>query len=81
MPKGTKENFKAQGSYSDGASRDITDIVVWSSSADTVAAVSNASGQKGQVTALAVGSAEVIAEREGVKSYSRKNWYWRGQVS
>jgi uncharacterized protein YjdB len=61
LPIGVKENYKAEGSYSDGASRDITGNVIWSSTADTVASVSNAAGEKGRVTALALGTARIAA--------------------
>lgn len=51
----------AVGTYSDGSTVDLTSSVVWSSTATTIAAVSNAGATAGTVTALAVGSAMIRA--------------------
>ncbi len=42
----------ATGNFSDGSSQDISDIVTWSSDNTAVAAVSNAEGSEGLVTAV-----------------------------
>lgn len=53
--------YAAEGHYSDGATRDLTTVVTWSSSAPDVAVVSNAPGSQGRATSLAVGIATVRA--------------------
>lgn len=60
-PRGT-QSLTATGSYSDGTTLDITQSVAWSSSADAVAAVSNAEGSRGLVTAIGPGSATITAK-------------------
>ena len=51
----------AIGTYSDGTMVDLTASVIWSSSATTIASVSNAAGTAGTVTGLAVGNATITA--------------------
>jgi uncharacterized protein YjdB len=63
---GGKQSFTAVGTYSDGSTSDLTLSVVWSSTTSTVASISNATDQKGQATALAVGSAQLQATLSGV---------------
>jgi hypothetical protein len=57
LPKGTSQQFKATGEFSNGTSRDLTSSVTWSSSAATTVSVSSS----GLAQALSVGSANVIA--------------------
>lgn len=61
LPLGTKVPLTAEGSYSDGSNVDVTRLVTWSSDTPSVAAVSNASGSQGEVTAGAVGTSGVHA--------------------
>jgi uncharacterized protein YjdB len=63
---GGKQSFTAVGTYSDGSTSDVTLSVVWSSTTSTVVSISNATDQKGQATALAVGSAQLQATLSGV---------------
>jgi trimeric autotransporter adhesin len=58
---GGQQAFTASGTYSDGSTADVTLSVVWSSTATTIVTISNASGQNGQATALAVGAAQIQA--------------------
>ena len=58
---GTTVQFTATGVYTDNSTRDLTGQVTWASSASTVAAVSNAAGSNGLVTAAGVGSTTVSA--------------------
>jgi len=58
---GGTSSFTAQGSYADGSTADLTDSVTWSSSDTTVLSLSNATGTRGQATALALGTANVQA--------------------
>jgi uncharacterized protein YjdB len=62
LPPGSTRAFTATGHYSDGSTADLTAGVQWSSSAPTVASVSNASGHQGQVTTLSAGGADIIAK-------------------
>jgi trimeric autotransporter adhesin len=63
---GAKQAFVATGTYSDNTTADVTISASWISSNANVASVSNAAGQKGQATAMAVGSAEVRATLGGI---------------
>jgi uncharacterized protein YjdB len=61
LPAGSSTALAAQGTYSDGSSVDVTNMVTWSSDSTGVASVSNATGSQGRVTAVAVGSSTVHA--------------------
>ena len=63
---GTTTQFKAQGTYSDLSTADLSDSVIWSTGTVAVASVSNAAGTRGLVTALAVGTSNVVASLSGV---------------
>lgn|GEM_PF-1454960 len=61
---GTSQKFKATGIYYNGTSyfhQDITEKVVWSSSSETVAKVSNAAGSAGTVKNRAAGTTTITA--------------------
>lgn len=58
---GTHSRFEATGQFSNNTSRDITSLVTWDSDNPAVAAISNASGQQGLLSALAQGSANITA--------------------
>ncbi len=61
IPLGTSVRFAATGTFSDGATRDVTAEVVWSSSAPAVVPVSNAAGSAGVAAAAGVGASEITA--------------------
>jgi len=61
MPAGLTQQLAATGTFSDGTTQDLTVQAAWSSSGAQVAAVSNAPGSAGQVTAVQAGSAVVTA--------------------
>ena len=61
IPLGTTEQFTATGTYSDNSTQNITTSVIWSSSAPSVATVSNAAGSIGQAVPAAVGSTTITA--------------------
>lgn len=65
IPRGTTKQFAAVGTYSDGSSQEITSLAAWSSSAPTVATVSNAAGSRGVATALEAGTTQVTATLDG----------------
>jgi hypothetical protein len=56
----------ATGLYSDGTSANLTALAAWNVSDDTLAAVSNAAGTRGQVVALLPGSVQITATVMGV---------------
>lgn len=61
IAKGTKQQFTATGSYTDGTTQNLTTVVAWSSSDTTVATISNAAGSYGLATSAATGNAKITA--------------------
>ena len=66
IAKGTTQQFTAMGSFSDGSTQNLTSQATWTSSAPTIATVSNAAGSKGLGTGVAVGTATISAALNGV---------------
>ncbi|NKF22838.1 beta strand repeat-containing protein [Solimonas marina] len=66
IASGTTTQLKATGTFSDGSTADETTAVTWASSDESVATVSNASGNQGLVTSVAVGSTTITASMSGV---------------
>jgi trimeric autotransporter adhesin len=62
---GGRQQLAATGTYTTGPDQDLTSSVTWLST-DAVATVSNATGSRGLLTAVAVGSAAVQAKFLGV---------------
>ncbi len=62
LANGTTRRLRADATWSDGVTADVTTQVSWTSTAPAIAAVSNASGSEGTVSALAVGAATVRAQ-------------------
>ena len=58
---GTSLAYSASGNYSDGTSRDLTNLASWSSSDPTIARVNRV----GLVSGLSLGSANIIASYDG----------------
>ncbi len=61
VPNGETQPFSATGHYSDGTTKDLTDVVTWSSSDTSVASVSNSVGSQGEVTGVGTGVATITA--------------------
>ena len=61
VAKGLITPFTASGTYSDNSTADLTNQVAWSSSAPSVATVSNTDGSRGVATGLTTGSATITA--------------------
>ncbi len=59
--KGTTQQFSATGIYSDSTTQDLTSTVVWSSSSNSVASISNASGSEGLASAADTGTVTITA--------------------
>jgi trimeric autotransporter adhesin len=68
IANGTNQQFTATGIYTDNSTQDLTTAAAWSSSATTVAGVSNAAGSNGLATALSPGSTTITATFGGVSS-------------
>ena len=60
--------FFAMGTYSDSTTRDLTASASWTSSAVSVASVSNTAGTKGSVTAYSAGTTVISASFLGIVS-------------
>lgn len=58
--------FQATGHFSDGSTDDITDSVMWKSSNENVAEISNASGSEGLAKTKAQGSTTISASMNNV---------------
>jgi uncharacterized protein YjdB len=65
LARGLGQLYTATGVYSDGTRRNITAEVTWSTVNPAVAAVSNATGSHGLLTAVAAGTTMVTASLEG----------------
>lgn len=55
------QQFTATGIFSDGSSKDLTASVTWSSSDQTIAAISNAAGSRGVATPVNAGTVTITA--------------------
>jgi trimeric autotransporter adhesin len=58
---GTTQQFTATGTYTDNSTRNLTASVTWSSSATTIASISNAAGSSGLATAAGIGTTSIGA--------------------
>jgi len=58
---GTTQQFTAVGTYSNNVEQDLTTAVTWSSSAPSVATISNANGSQGLVTSGLTGTSTITA--------------------
>ena len=67
IAQGVNRQFKAMGVYDDNSRSDLTDDVVWSTSDNTIAAITN-SGKKGLFEATQGGSVDVQASILGVSA-------------
>lgn len=65
VPLGLTQQFSANGVFSNGTVQDITSLVTWRSSNETIATIENAAGVEGKALGLAVGTTEISASLEG----------------
>lgn len=70
VARGLEQQFTAIGVYADNSTQNLTASAAWSSSAPSVAAISNAAGSNGLATALSQGSTTITASFAGVVSAS-----------
>jgi trimeric autotransporter adhesin len=61
IANGTGQQFAATGTYTDNSTQPLTASVTWSSSATSVAAISNAPGSNGLATSVSQGPATITA--------------------
>ena len=61
IPQTIRSGFTASGMFANGDVLDLTGIVAWTSSAPSIATVSNAAGSQGSATGVAPGSATISA--------------------
>jgi uncharacterized protein YjdB len=59
VPFGTTQQFTATGTYTDGSMQDLTQTGHWSSTAATVATISNATGTAGLATSVGTGTTTI----------------------
>lgn len=62
----TNEQLTATGTYSDGSTQDITNLVTWSSSDASVAFISSITPTNGLVTAISPGTATISASLDSI---------------
>jgi hypothetical protein len=65
---GTTQQFTATGTYTDGSTQNITTVVNWSSSAASVATVSNSAGTNGLASSLGAGQTTITATQGSVNN-------------
>jgi len=61
IARGTNQQFVATGIYTDATTQNLTSSVTWTSSAPTIATISNAAGLNGLATSLLVGITTITA--------------------
>ncbi|WP_115702700.1 beta strand repeat-containing protein [Legionella sainthelensi] len=61
IPAGTTQQYKATGVYSNLTTQDLTDVVVWNSSDEVFATISNAPGTSGLATGKQAGTTTISA--------------------
>jgi hypothetical protein len=66
VPVGATTTLAAQGTFSDGSMRDVTNEVTWATSDGSIATVANAPGTPGMVTGVKAGMVGVTATEAGV---------------
>ncbi|MCF6280627.1 MAG: Ig-like domain-containing protein [Candidatus Polarisedimenticolaceae bacterium] len=65
---GSTMSLQATANFSDSSTQDFTQFVTWSSSAEEIASISNKEGERGLVTGIAVGSAQLSAQFDGLSA-------------
>ena len=61
IAKGTGHQFTATGTFSDGTTQDITNIVTWTTTDETIGSISNAAGTEGYANGNNTGSVTITA--------------------
>jgi hypothetical protein len=66
MQQGTSQQFSATGRFSDSREQDITDVVSWLTTDNSVGSISNFSDSRGLFTSNAAGTTFIVATFEGI---------------
>lgn len=66
IAQGTSESCTAIGTFQDGTTQNLTQVVNWTSSSPAVVTVSNSTGSRGQVAGLLPGSTTLTAYMNGI---------------
>ncbi len=61
VPRGLTKQMTATGTFSDNTTQDVTTQATWASDTPATATVNNASGPRGLVTTVAIGTAKITA--------------------
>src|SRR5204862_4390468 len=67
VAKGSKPQFVATGTYTDGSTQVLTSTTTWASATAATATISNAAGSKGLATTVAVGTTVISATTGAIK--------------
>jgi hypothetical protein len=67
IAKGTKQQFVATGTFSDGTTQVLTTTVTWASATQATATISNANGSRGLASSVAVGTTVISATSDNIK--------------
>ena len=78
--KGATQQFAATGTYSDHSVRNVTDLVVWSSSSPAAATVANAAGSAGLATGAGVGTTTIAGTLGNVSGSTTLTVLQRSEV-
>ena len=73
LAPGTQITYAATGQFSDSSTQVISSNVIWASSDNTVATVSNNAGTRGVAAAVGTGTASITATFEGVTGTAQLN--------
>ncbi|EMJ93118.1 beta strand repeat-containing protein [Leptospira alstonii] len=68
IANGYTKQFSATGTYSDNSTQDLSLVATWTSSANGVATVSNATGSEGLATSLSIGTTNIKATYNSITS-------------
>jgi uncharacterized protein YjdB len=68
IPLGVTQQFTAMGNFTDGTTQDVTQSGQWSSTAPTVATISNSSATAGLATSLGTGTTTIGISSGGVSA-------------
>jgi uncharacterized protein YjdB len=68
IARGTTQQFKARGTYSDNTTQDLTTAVTWTSGSPGIASISNAAPSNGLAQTASVGTTAVTATVGGIAS-------------
>jgi len=77
---GTREQFKAEGNYSDGHSQDLSDEANWTSSEESVAQLENGTTDKAWVGGIAAGDAVITASFDGMSDTADVHVYKEAEI-